>query len=128
MRLFDPPILTPDESITDGELERLAALREFDFLYDHKNPNWSACTSSPSSLAAPKRGGPGRIGDWDVILMDVHMPRMDGIEATQLIRRGEAAANRRRTLIIGLTADAMSDQVGSSNVYRFKRRPPDIEA
>ena len=48
---------------------------------------------------------------WDVILMDVHMPVMDGPTATRAIRRLEAASGRPRTPIIGLTANAMSHQV-----------------
>jgi signal transduction histidine kinase/ActR/RegA family two-component response regulator len=52
-----------------------------------------------------------RDGDWDLVLMDVHMPVMDGIAATQEIRRREAAEGRTRTPIIALTANAMSHQV-----------------
>jgi signal transduction histidine kinase/ActR/RegA family two-component response regulator len=44
---------------------------------------------------------------WDLILMDVKMPVMDGIEACKAIRAREAQAGRRRTPIIALTADAM---------------------
>jgi signal transduction histidine kinase/ActR/RegA family two-component response regulator len=49
--------------------------------------------------------------DWDVVLMDVHMPVMDGVAATQGIRRLEAAEGRPRTRIIALTANAMGHQV-----------------
>ncbi|MET0293610.1 MAG: ATP-binding protein [Phenylobacterium sp.] len=52
-----------------------------------------------------------RHGDWDVILMDVQMPRMDGVTAARLIREAEAAEGRRRTPIIALTANVMSHQV-----------------
>ena len=45
---------------------------------------------------------------FDLILMDVHMPRMDGFTATGCIRSIEGS--RRRTPIIALTADAMSGQ------------------
>ena len=50
-------------------------------------------------------------GDWDVILMDVQMPRMDGPTATRFIRDRELAQRRRRTPIVALTANAMTHQV-----------------
>ncbi|HWA63159.1 MAG TPA: PAS domain-containing protein [Caulobacteraceae bacterium] len=49
-------------------------------------------------------------GDWDVILMDVQMPVMDGPTAARAIREAEARTGRRRTPIIALTANAMSHQ------------------
>ena len=50
-------------------------------------------------------------GDWDVILMDVQMPVMDGLSATAIIRNREVDLKRPRTPIIALTANAMSHQV-----------------
>ncbi|WGM37617.1 ATP-binding protein [Caulobacter sp. NIBR1757] len=50
-------------------------------------------------------------GDWDVILMDVQMPQVDGPTATRAIRARERATGRPRTPIIALTANAMSHQV-----------------
>jgi signal transduction histidine kinase/ActR/RegA family two-component response regulator len=50
---------------------------------------------------------------WDVILMDVQMPEMDGITATKLIRERERALGRPRTPIIALTANALTHQVAS---------------
>ncbi len=47
-------------------------------------------------------------GAWDVILMDVQMPRMDGPTAARAIRAREEAEGRPRTPIIALTANAMS--------------------
>jgi PAS domain S-box-containing protein len=48
---------------------------------------------------------------WDVILMDVQMPRMDGPTATKAIRAAEAAEGRGRTPIIALTANVMAHQL-----------------
>jgi signal transduction histidine kinase/ActR/RegA family two-component response regulator len=52
-----------------------------------------------------------RAREWDAILMDIHMPVMDGLAALAEIRRLEAEAGRGRTPIIALTANAMSHQV-----------------
>ena len=52
-----------------------------------------------------------RAAEWDLILMDIHMPGMDGLAATAHIREGEAASARRRTPILALTANAMEHQV-----------------
>tara|TARA_Y100001968_G_scaffold332250_2_gene389682 strand:- start:15280 stop:18957 length:3678 start_codon:yes stop_codon:yes gene_type:complete len=45
---------------------------------------------------------------FDVILMDVQMPVMDGYEATRQIRELETSASIQRNRIIGLTANALS--------------------
>ncbi|MFO1014944.1 MAG: ATP-binding protein [Caulobacteraceae bacterium] len=52
-----------------------------------------------------------RNGDWDVLLVDIQMPVMDGPTAAGIIRAEEARTGRRRTPIIALTANAMSHQV-----------------
>jgi PAS domain S-box-containing protein len=44
-------------------------------------------------------------GDFDIILMDLQMPEMNGIETTQAIRKEESRKGK-RTFIIGLTAHA----------------------
>ena len=44
---------------------------------------------------------------FDLVLTDIHMPGMDGIEATRAIRADELAQGRARTPIVALTADAM---------------------
>ena len=44
---------------------------------------------------------------FDLLLTDIHMPGMDGIDATRAIRANEAKAGRARTPIVALTADAL---------------------
>jgi signal transduction histidine kinase len=51
------------------------------------------------------------VSQFDLILMDIQMPEMDGIEATRVIRGEEAQTGRDRTVIIALTANAMAHHV-----------------
>jgi signal transduction histidine kinase/CheY-like chemotaxis protein len=46
-------------------------------------------------------------GGWDVVLMDIQMPVMDGVVAAQAIRAAERESGSARTPIIALTANAM---------------------
>jgi CheY-like chemotaxis protein len=46
-------------------------------------------------------------GSYDLLLTDIHMPGMDGIEATRAIRAGEARSGKKRTPIVALTADVL---------------------
>jgi signal transduction histidine kinase/CheY-like chemotaxis protein len=49
-----------------------------------------------------------RQGDFDLILMDVQMPEMTGLEATMQIRQEEAAGNH--VPIVAMTASAMGEE------------------
>jgi signal transduction histidine kinase/CheY-like chemotaxis protein len=54
-----------------------------------------------------------KASNFDVILMDMQMPVMDGPTAMREIRQIEAATGRARTPIVALTANAMPHQVAS---------------
>jgi CheY-like chemotaxis protein/anti-sigma regulatory factor (Ser/Thr protein kinase) len=70
-----------------------------------------------------------RSGGFDVILMDVHMPGMDGTEASRLIRGfpGPAA----RVPIVGLSASVLKDEVDvcfEAGMDEFLAKPIDPAA
>ena len=51
-----------------------------------------------------------RARDFDLVLMDCHMPVVDGFESTRLIRHHEKSiASAKRVPIIALTASLLSD-------------------
>lgn len=50
-------------------------------------------------------------GDFHLMLMDVHMPDMDGLQATLAIRDWERQTGHRPRQIVGLTANAMPHEV-----------------
>jgi CheY-like chemotaxis protein len=69
-------------------------------------------------------------GDWDVILMDVQMPRMDGPTAVRFIRERELVQGRRRTPIVALTANAMTHQVNeylAAGMDGFVAKPIEVD-
>ena len=47
---------------------------------------------------------------FDLVLMDVQMPGMDGLAATRAIRAVEQAEGRRRTPLVALTANALAEE------------------
>jgi PAS domain S-box-containing protein len=55
-------------------------------------------------LSAARRGAP-----FDLVLMDMRMPGMDGLDATRDIRRAEVAEGLPRTPIVALTANAFEE-------------------
>jgi two-component system, sensor histidine kinase len=52
-----------------------------------------------------------KVGGYDLVLMDIQMPVMDGIDAACQIRGIELAEQRKRTPIVALTANALTHQV-----------------
>jgi len=55
-------------------------------------------------LAAKSAGTP-----HDLVLMDIQMPQLDGIETTKRIREREAGQPGRRTAILALTANTLAE-------------------
>jgi CheY-like chemotaxis protein len=55
-----------------------------------------------SWLSAKSAGSP-----YDLVLMDIQMPQLNGIDATQRIRQLEAGQPGRRTAILALTANTL---------------------
>ncbi len=65
---------------------------------------------------------------YDIILMDIHMPEMDGIEATQSIRKREGQENH--TPIIAITAYALQgdrERFISLGMDEYISKPVDME-
>jgi CheY-like chemotaxis protein len=62
----------------------------------------------------------------DLILMDVSMPEMDGLNATRAIRRNEFEARRPHTPIFALTANALLEDAEAcrlAGMDRFLTKP-----
>jgi signal transduction histidine kinase/CheY-like chemotaxis protein/HAMP domain-containing protein len=63
---------------------------------------------------------------FDIILMDMQMPNMDGLEATRLIREEERASGRVAVPIIAMTANAMDsdrDRCMEAGMDAFLAKP-----
>ena len=67
---------------------------------------------------------------FDVILMDIQMPVMDGIEATKKIREGEAGDKKKNIPIIAMTAYAMDgdrERFLEAGMNGYVAKPVDME-
>ncbi|MDX2285229.1 MAG: ATP-binding protein [Bacteroidia bacterium] len=68
--------------------------------------------------------------DYDVVLMDLHMPVMDGREATRIIRDPGSPVRRHDVPIIALTADAFQDtrsEVEALGMNDFLTKPLNMD-
>jgi CheY-like chemotaxis protein len=59
---------------------------------------------------------------YDVILMDCQMPIMDGLQATQSIRKMDIPTERQPT-IIGISASAIADECFKAGMDEFLPKP-----
>jgi CheY-like chemotaxis protein len=65
--------------------------------------------------------------DWDIVLMDLHMPVMDGLQATQAIR-SHVDARRANVPIVALTADVFAEtreRCLAAGIQGFLTKPVD---
>ena len=90
-------VLGVDDNATN-RLVLAAILRPFGFILDLREDGLAAVEA-------------WRATPYDLILMDVQMPVLDGVAAAALIRAEEAQTGRARTPIIALTANAMTHQM-----------------
>lgn len=91
-----PTLLIVDDNIVNQKI--LATLVEL-FGVD--------CGFAADGLEAVKAW---RRQEWDAIFMDIHMPVMDGVEATRMIRSEAAEKNRPHVPIVAVTASLLEEE------------------
>jgi len=69
-------------------------------------------------------------GSFDVVLMDMNLPEIDGWEAARQVRAGEKGDAHRRVAIIALTAHAMQgdrERALAAGCDEYDTKPVDFE-
>jgi len=108
---FDHTVLLVEDNVVNQRLMQLVLTK--------LGCKWELAANGLEAIAALQRR------DFDVVLMDLHMPEMDGPTAITEIRRGRAGGRMQQVWIIALTADARDDQrtrvlAGGANDYLTK--------
>lgn len=115
---FPDPARQPDAAERDGAAARRALIAEdndINALIAEKalrrigfEPFRATDGEEAVRLATP--AAPDAPPPFELILMDVRMPGIDGLEATRRLRAQEAAAGARPTPIVALTANGFEDE------------------
>ncbi|WP_420479367.1 ATP-binding protein [Brevundimonas sp. FT23028] len=119
LRLADAPVVNAadDSALAAGEDRRLRVLLADDHPVNRKVVEM-ILAQADIDLTAVEDGSQAlnaaRDGDYDLVLMDMQMPVMDGLTATREIRLHEAALGLARTPIIMLTANALPEHIASA--------------
>jgi PAS domain S-box-containing protein len=103
----ETPAIVPARSLAilvaeDNEINALLMRSLLTRLGHHAVITTNGEEALESWLAAKSAGAP-----YDLVLMDIQMPRLDGIETTKRIRAREAGQPGRRTPILALTANTL---------------------
>lgn len=90
----------------------------------------ASCTICPNGQEIVDAFASVKPGDYDMILMDIQMPVMDGLEATRRIRSGENPLGR-TIPILAMTANAFLEDMQKSKeagMDEHLSKPVDISA
>ncbi len=129
-----PPQTAPDAEAEALDAEGLRILLAEDHPVNRRvielllEPLGVTLTMAEDGRAAVEAFGSG---GFDLILMDMQMPHMDGLAATRAIRASEAASGRQRTPVIMLTAnsfDTHRDQAFAAGADAFLAKPVTVDA
>lgn len=96
-----PRLLVAEDNAVNRKVVELALGAAGEFCIDSANNGREAVDMAAS-------------GGYDLILMDVQMPVMDGLSATRAIRAREAATGEKRTPIAVLSANVMAEDVDAA--------------